>query len=68
MLALSFLMLIGVTLAIEAGHLSHFSIFGKEVSEVPKGYIYFAIAFSLLVEALNMRMNKKNVKNKTAGK
>ncbi|MDR2801758.1 MAG: TerC family protein [Prevotellaceae bacterium] len=59
MLALSFLLLIGVTLIIEAGHLSHFSLFGKEVSEVPKGYIYFAIAFALLVEVLNMRINKK---------
>ncbi|MDR2358328.1 MAG: TerC family protein [Prevotellaceae bacterium] len=62
MLALSFLILIGVTLIIEAGSLSHFRFFGKEVSEVPKGYIYFAIAFSLLVEVLNMRLRKK-VKN-----
>jgi predicted tellurium resistance membrane protein TerC len=59
MLALSFLILISVTLIIEAAHLSHFSILGKEVSEVPKGYIYFAIAFSLLVEILNMKINKK---------
>ncbi|MDR3350809.1 MAG: TerC family protein [Prevotellaceae bacterium] len=59
MLALSFLILIGVTLIIEAGGLSHFRFFGKEVSEVPKGYIYFAIAFSLLLEVLNMRLQKK---------
>ena len=27
---------------------------------VPKGYVYFAMAFSLIVELLNMRMRKKN--------
>jgi predicted tellurium resistance membrane protein TerC len=59
MLALSFLILISVTLIIEAGHLSHLRIIGREVSEVPKGYIYFAIAFSLLVEILNMKLNRK---------
>jgi predicted tellurium resistance membrane protein TerC len=47
MLALSFLILIGVMLVAEA--------FGKHVE---KGYIYFAMAFSLLVELLNMRMRK----------
>ncbi|MDR3133801.1 MAG: TerC family protein [Prevotellaceae bacterium] len=59
MLALSFLILISVTLIIEAGHLSHLRIFGREVSEVPKGYIYFAIAFSLLVETLNIRLKRR---------
>lgn len=47
-LALSFLMLIGFMLAIEAFH-----------QHVPKGYIYFAVFFSMLVELLNMRRNKK---------
>lgn len=60
MLALSFLILIGVTLLVEAAHLSHFSVMGNEVGEIPKGYIYFAIAFSLLVEILNMKLSKKN--------
>lgn len=60
MLALSFLILISVTLLVDAAHLSHLTLFGNEVAEVPKGYIYFAIAFSLLVEVLNMRLNKKN--------
>lgn len=47
MLALSFLILIGFMLGVEAfGH------------HVPKGYIYFAVFFSLLVEVLNMRMRK----------
>ena len=46
-LALSFLILIGFMLIIEALHY-----------EVPKGYIYFAVGFSLLVEVLNMRFRK----------
>lgn len=58
MLALSFLILISVTLMIEAGHLSHLVIFDTEIQEVPKGYIYFAIGFSLLVETLNIRHKK----------
>lgn len=47
MLALSFLLLIGVSLLAE-GFEQH----------IPKGYIYFAMAFSVLVEMLNLRMNK----------
>ena len=52
-LALSFLILIGFMLMIEALHF-----------HVPKGYIYFAVFFSLIVELINMRMrkNKKPVK------
>lgn len=49
MLALSFLLLIGVTLIAE-GFDQH----------IPKGYIYFAMAFSVLVEFLNMRLRKKS--------
>jgi predicted tellurium resistance membrane protein TerC len=60
MLALSFLILIGVMLLVEAAHLSQLSIFGNVVGEIPKGYIYFAIAFSLLVETLNMKLRKKS--------
>ncbi|MCA0892604.1 TerC family protein [Microbulbifer agarilyticus] len=48
MLALSFLILVGVTLIIE----------GFEI-HVPKGYIYFAMAFSVAVEMLNIRMRSK---------
>jgi predicted tellurium resistance membrane protein TerC len=47
-LALAFLLLIGVMLVVEG--------FGQHVS---KGYIYFAMAFSLLVELLNMRYRKQ---------
>ena len=49
MLALAFLILIGVMLVAEA--------FGQHIE---KGYIYFAMAFSLLVELLNMRLRKKS--------
>jgi predicted tellurium resistance membrane protein TerC len=50
MLALSFLLAVGVMLIAEGfGH------------KVPKGYMYFAMAFSLLVEMLNIRMRKKQV-------
>ncbi|MEP7212727.1 MAG: TerC family protein [Acidobacteriota bacterium] len=45
MLALSFLLLIGVTLIAEGLH-----------QHIPKGYVYFAMAFSVLVEILNMRL------------
>lgn len=47
MLALSFLLLIGVSLLAE-GFEQH----------IPKGYIYFAMAFSVLVEMLNLKMKK----------
>jgi len=47
-LALSFLLLIGVFLVVEALHM-----------RVPKGYIYFAMAFSLLVELINLRVRKQ---------
>ena len=47
-LALSFLLLIGMTLVAEG--------FGQHI---PKGYIYFAMAFSVFIELLNMRLRKK---------
>jgi predicted tellurium resistance membrane protein TerC len=47
MLTLSFLLLIGVTLIVE-----RFDVY------VPGGYIYFAMAFSLFVETLNLRAAK----------
>lgn len=59
MLGLAFLILIGFMLIIEGGHLAHLSIFGSEIGAVPKGYLYFAIAFSLLVEMLNMKLRKR---------
>jgi len=49
MLALSFLILVGFTLILESVSI-----------HVPKGYIYFAMFFSIAVEALNLMRNKKN--------
>ncbi len=51
MLALSFLLLIGVTLLIEAVHV-----------HIPKGYVYFAMGFSVLVESLNLLVAKRKRK------
>jgi predicted tellurium resistance membrane protein TerC len=48
MLALSFLVVVGVVLIAE-GFEHH----------IPKGYIYFAMAFSVCVEMLNIRLRKK---------
>lgn len=59
MLGLAFLILIGFMLIIEGGHLAHLKILDAEIGAVPKGYLYFAIAFSLLVEFLNMKLRKK---------
>ncbi len=50
-LALSFLIMIGFMLVLDAFH-----------HHVPKGYIYAAISFSLIVELLNMRVRRKNKK------
>ena len=58
-LGLSFLILIGFMLITESAHLSNALIFGNHVTPVPKGYLYFAISFSLLVEVLNMRAAKE---------
>ena len=54
MLALAFLMLIGFALVSEG--------FGIEI---PKGYIYFSMAFSLFVDILQMRMNRKHSQSVT---
>ena len=58
MLGLSFLILIGFMLILEGGHIAHLSIYNNEIGAVPKGYLYFAIAFALLVEFLNMKLRK----------
>jgi predicted tellurium resistance membrane protein TerC len=51
MLALSFLLLIGMALIGEGLGL-----------HIPKGYIYFSMAFALLVDVFQMRMNRKGSK------
>ena len=52
MIALSFLVAVGILLISEA--------FGQHF---PKGYIYFALAYALFVEMLNIRMRKNKLKN-----
>lgn len=59
-LGLAFLILIGFMLITEAAHLSETKFFGKTVGAIPKGYLYFAIAFSMFVEFLSFRINKKS--------
>ncbi len=60
-LGLSFLILIGVMLLAEGSHLAHFTFgSGSEVGIIPKGYLYFAIFFSLFVEFLNIKMRKNS--------
>lgn len=58
-LGMAFLLLIGFMLVTEAAHISHTKVFDQEIGSIPKGYLYFAIAFSLGVEFINMRMRKK---------
>ncbi len=52
-LALAFLLMIGMILVIDAFHY-----------HVPKGYVYFSMAFSLLVESLNMRMKRNRIRKR----
>jgi predicted tellurium resistance membrane protein TerC len=53
MLALAFLILIGVALMAEGMHF-----------EIPKGYIYFSMAFAIVVELVNIRLRRKTDANK----
>jgi predicted tellurium resistance membrane protein TerC len=55
MLALSFLILIGVVLVAEGLH-----------THIPRGYIYFSMAFALLVEMLNLRAAARSMKQHEA--
>jgi predicted tellurium resistance membrane protein TerC len=48
MLAFSFLILVGAVLVIESSH-----------RHIPKGYIYFAMAFAIGVEMLNLKVRKR---------
>ena len=54
MLALSFLILIAFTLIVDGVHVEQF--------EIPHGYVYFAMAFSLGVEVLNLQLRKRSKK------
>ncbi|MFV0237875.1 MAG: TerC family protein [Flavobacteriales bacterium] len=57
-LGLSFLILIGVMLLAEGSHLAHLAFGKMQVHAIPKGYLYFAIFFSLAVEFINIKMRK----------
>jgi len=57
MLALGFLLLVGVMLIADGLH-----------HHVPKGYIYFAMAFAVFIELLNMRMRAKPVTGPLSGR
>lgn len=57
-LGLAFLILIGFMLITESMHLSDAVILNQKVGAIPKGYLYFAIAFSLAVEFINMKLRK----------
>jgi predicted tellurium resistance membrane protein TerC len=56
MLALSFLLLIGVALLADGLHF-----------HIPRGYLYFAIAFSISVEALNLWAKARSKRREGAG-
>jgi predicted tellurium resistance membrane protein TerC len=55
MLALSFLLMIGVVLIADGLHF-----------HIPKGYVYFSLAFSILVEALNFRARRRRARRKAS--
>jgi predicted tellurium resistance membrane protein TerC len=67
MLALSFLILIGFMLITEGAHIAHFEVFYTEVGAIPKGYLYFAMAFAVIVEFLNIRSRRQTVAVVRAG-
>ena len=58
-LGLAFLILIGFMLIAEAAHASHTELFKQTIGVIPKGYLYFAITFSLFIEFLNFRFKRK---------
>ena len=59
MLGLSFLLLIGFMLISEGAHMAKLEILGQAPGVIPKGYLYFVIAFSIMVEIFNIKMAKK---------
>jgi predicted tellurium resistance membrane protein TerC len=60
MLALSFLVLISFMLLAEGSHAAHGKVGDFVVEAIPKGYLYFAIAFSTIVQLLIIRMQKRS--------
>ncbi len=56
---LSFWILIGFMLILKGVHLANLQLLDPHIGAIPKGYLYFSIAFSMGVESLNMKFRKK---------
>ena len=63
-LGLAFLLLIGFMLIAEGAHMADLVIFNQKSGVIPKGYLYFAIFFSMFVEFLNFKLRSKKVRYK----
>ena len=59
MLGMAFLLLIGFMLVTEAAHLSYAQFLNRKIGTIPKGYLYFTISFSLVVEFVNIRIRSR---------
>jgi len=59
-LGLSFMILIGFTLLADAAHASHLVLFNSTTVTIPKGYLYFAILFCVVVAAVDLIRNKNS--------
>ncbi len=63
-LGLAFLLLIGFMLIAEGAHMADLVIFNQHTGVIPKGYLYFAIFFSMFVEFLNFKLRSKKIPRK----
>ncbi|KEZ93463.1 TerC family protein [Nonlabens ulvanivorans] len=63
-LGLAFLLLIGFMLIAEGAHMADLVIFNQSTGTIPKGYLYFAIFFSMFIEFLNFKLRSKKIKTK----
>jgi len=63
-LGLAFLLLIGFMLIAEGAHMANLVVFNQASGVIPKGYLYFAIFFSMFIEFLNFQLRSKKIKNK----
>ncbi|NNL15290.1 MAG: hypothetical protein HKO81_01460 [Flavobacteriaceae bacterium] len=61
-LGLGLIILVGFSMLVEGGYLSHAHLFGSDVGFLPKNYIYIAIGIVLIFMFLNVKLRKENVK------
>jgi len=61
-LGLGLLIVVGFSMLVEGGYLSHAHLFGSDVGFLPKNYIYMAIGLALIFMFLNVKLRKENVK------